>query len=51
MTLKETKPDKCFNCKEKTDELIKVWQKGKIRWWCDMCYKGYLIETKKEVEE
>lgn len=40
----EKKPDICFNCKERTDDLIKVRQKGKIRWWCDTCITGYKEE-------
>jgi len=39
------KPDKCFNCKEKgTEVLMKVMFRGKIRWFCDTCYDGYLEE-------
>jgi hypothetical protein len=40
---KQKKENKCFNCKERTDDLMQVRQKGKIRQWCLDCYRGYLL--------
>jgi hypothetical protein len=40
----------CFNCREKTEEGLKVKHKDKIKWMCDSCFFGYQLERENKNE-